>query len=524
MRVFSSKPALSALALIAAVAFPTEAISSEVRLRSSDGSVDMSGELVDVLDGYYVIRTDLGDLRISTASVSCEGDACPTLEIAVGDVTLQGSDTIGLGLMPLLLSGYATFLEADAEFENAGGRSSVALVGDSGFGDEIGVIQVNSTSSGDGLTALVNQDADIGMVARRITRNEARALKDSGAGNMVSPSQEHVVAVDSLVVIVHPSNPIQQISFDQLQDIYSGKVTNWAQLGGSDAPISVINRQEGSGTRSVFKSRIFGDDTVQTGSNQTIVNDGVTMAETVNRDPNAIGYVGYAFQRGAKALDVINECGLLTEPDSFSAKAEEYALQRRLYLYNRADLNNEQASDFIAYTTSEGADSLITKSGFIDLGVTRKVQDIDSQRAQTLLKSGEDDYERGVIREMVAEMVNYDRLSSTFRFRATSSKLDERARSDMQRLVDYLERQSGNMELVFVGFTDDTGTFDSNRELSLTRAEQVIAELRAMSDDRIDDVSMSALGFGSIAPVACNSSDAGRASNRRVEVWIRSAS
>lgn len=523
MRIRTSQTALSVVSLIAALAIPATGFAAQVQLKSSDGSVDMTGEYVDFVDGYYVLRTDLGDLRVSSDRVDCIGAGCPTFDSPDVEVQIRGSDTIGNGLMPLLLSGYANNLNAESKVQETGldGEIVATLVGESGYGDKIGSLAVTPTNSSDAFASLEDGSTDIGMSARRITRSEARALKEAGAGNMVNPAQEHLFAVDSLVVITHPSNPVDQISIEQLRDIYSGQITNWSELGGNDAPITVVNLQEGSGTRQVFKTRVFGDAASGSDISQSIVNDSITMAFLVNDDPNAIGYVGYAFQRGAKALDLINECGIVSESDSFAAKVEEYALQRRLYLYNRADLENGAANDFINYVMSGDADALIAKSGFIDLGIVTKSQDLDSQRAQTLLASGEDAYEKGIIREMMTEMVNYDRLSTTFRFRAASPRLDDRALDDMERLTAYLEGKPSTTSVLFVGFTDNTGTFDSNTELSISRAEQVVSELREFAGDRLSGINLQATGYGQLAPSACNLTDSGRAVNRRVEVWIK---
>jgi len=148
---------------------------------------------------------------------------------------------------------------------------------------------------------------------------------------MVSPTQEHIVAVDSIVIITHPSNPISDITIDQLRGIYAGNINNWSELGGKDMPISLVARQEGSGTRGVFEDRLFGDQPAVLRSDALITDDNNSMAAAVNGDEGALGFVGYAFQRGAKPVNLINECGIASTPDAFSAKTEEYAFQRRLY-------------------------------------------------------------------------------------------------------------------------------------------------------------------------------------------------
>lgn len=517
-----TRAAICAIALAAASTFPTAVLSEQVSLRSADGTVNLIGEFIDYKEDHYIIRTLLGDLRIAASRVSCEGAACPTFETTAADVQFAGTDTIGLGLMPLLLTGYAAGLDADASIKSAGtnGEIIAEIVGDSGYGDPIGSYSVSSSSSSDAFRSLLDNSAQIGMASRRILPAEARALESAGAGNMIDPNQEHIVAVDSLVVITHPSNPVSSLTIEQLQGIYSGRIKTWKQVGGTDAPIKVVNRAEGTGSRSVFDNAVFGQN-ARTGAAQVIAEDNNQMAAMVNEDVGAIGFVGFAFQRGAKPVTIVSECGIATEPDAFSAKTEEYPLQRRLYLYNRADNLSDAGRQFIRFAMSEDADGVIAKSGFIDLGVLRRPQEMDGQRARMLLDSKADAYEGGYMRAMLSQMIDYDRLSTTFRFRTGSSKLDERGQVDLERLVDYLERQGASTEILFVGFTDSVGAFDGNLNLSVERASRVIDEVRTIAGDRLSHVTMTATGYGEVAPTACNENEQGRGINRRVEVWLK---
>ena len=125
------------------------------------------------------------------------------------------------------------------------------------------------------------------------------------------------------------------------------------------------------------------------------------------------------------------------------------------------------------------------------------------------------------MQEMLEKMVAFDRLSPTFRFRTGSSKLDERGRLDMSRLIEYLETAPTGTEVNFVGFTDSVGAFEANRSLSFGRASSILDEVRQMAEGRLDHVQMRTAGFGEVAPSACNISDRGKSINRRVEVWIK---
>lgn len=497
-------------------------MAKDVVLKSADGSINLAGDLLEFTDQFYVLRTSLGDLRVSAERVRCEGDGCPVFETVEANVTIAGSDTVGLGLMPLMMEGYAAHIDADAAVATTSNPAEVvaSLVGEQGYGDDIGAIKISSTGSSDAFKALQDGSAQLGMASRRISPDEARALKASGAGNMISTSQEHIIAVDGLVMIVHPSNPVNSLTTDQVRAIYTGAVTNWSQVGGADLPIKSIARKAGSGTGAVFQDRMLGNASVAT---QTIAADNNEMATMVNDDPGAIGFVGFAFQRGAKPLSLVNECGINTTPDAFSAKTEEYALQRRLYLYNRADSADPLVSELIDFATSAEADGVVRKAGFIDLGVKSRSQGLDTARADYLQDENAGSFEGKFAADMLEKMVNYDRLSTTFRFRTGSSRLDERGVLDMKRLAEFILTQPEDSELVMVGFTDSVGAFESNLRLSSERAQAVVDQLAAAYPELSNRVSISVEGYGEVAPVACNITDTGRSINRRVEVWLKSS-
>ncbi|MCV2863751.1 phosphate ABC transporter substrate-binding/OmpA family protein [Defluviimonas sp. WL0075] len=510
-----------ATAAMLAGLLPHLGFAGEVALKSSDGTVNLVGELIEFKDDSYVIRTALGELRVAASRVRCEGDSCPTFETAAANVRITGSDTLGEGVMPLLMSGYAGYLDAEASITNTNvaGQVLASLVADAGFGDDIGSFLISSTNSGNGFEALLNKEAAIAMSSRRITPAEARALKGAGMGNMVAPTQEYIVAVDGLVVIVNPENEVETLNVQDLARIFSGEYTNWSQLGGVDLPITVVSPPEGSDSSAVLDAQIFGASPRPRPDSAIIVEDNTAVAAAVNQEPGAIGFVGFAFERGAKPVTLVNECNITVEPDSFSAKTEEYALQRRLYLYT-TEAADQMTRDFLTFAQSESADGVIAKAGFVDLGVERRAQTIDGGRAVSLLNSQVDAFEGNVIREFLAQMIQFDRLSTTFRFRLGSANLDERARLDMERLTKYLERMPEGTRVTLVGFTDDVGAFVSNQKLSQERARAVADELVGYAGTRLAGIDLTSQGYGEIAPAACNSTEAGRGINRRVEVWI----
>lgn len=517
------KTSAAAAAVAAGLLFPYAALAQDVTLTSTDGSMSLDGELLGVEDGNYVIRTTLGDLRVATSSMICEGEGCPNLETVSADVSIVGSEAIGRGMMPLMMSGFASSLAADAEIGNpTASQSVVTLIGDDGFGDEIGSYLVASTGDDNAFQALLDGEAQIGMSSRRITQDEARALRAAGAGSMVSPSQERIIAVDSMVVVTHADNPVSELTQEQLRGIFSGQISNWSAVGGPDRPINVIAQPAGTASNEYFMNFLYGEE--RPGFRpQGIAADDQSLSNVMFHDRNAISYLGYAFQRGAKPMRIVNECGIATVPDAFAAKTEEYILSRRMYLYNREDTTDAPAQAFLDFAISPEADSVIGKSGFIDLGIISRTQSEGDARYSALrgeLERYDIGFEGEIIGEMIETMQNYDRLSTTFRFRTGSSRIDERGRLDMQRLIEFLEDAPAGTEVKFVGFTDDVGAFDANQRLAVQRAAAVMDIVREEAGDRLPNIQMTTGGYGEVAPSACNVSDRGRAINRRVEVWI----
>lgn len=493
-------------------------------MRSADGTVILKGELVSFEGDTYSLTTELGALELSASRVDCQGRSCPVLETRPTDVQISGSDTVALGIMPLLLSDYADQMDAEPKAQVISARGSIQarFARSSDDNNNPGGFLVTATSSSKAFEKLNDGTADIGLASRRIKPAEADMLQGSGSGDMFSPAHEHIIAVDSLVVITHPKNPVQTLSMRQLRDIYSGKITNWSQFGGHDQPITVVARQESSATRDQFETRLFSD-AAQTADATYEARDNNAVAAKVNADPNAIGYVGYAFTRGAKPVNLINECGMKTQPDAFSAKTEEYAFQRRLYMYARSASPREDTRDFLEFATSKQADAAISKAGFIDFAIRSKLQTRESSRARALQTSSDDPFEGIVKRDMLNQMVNFERLSTTFRFPTGSAELDERASRDMARLTDYLNDQPYGTRVMFVGFSDDVGPFEPNRALSINRAEKVMNRFAEYAGGTLRSIDLTHTGFGEVAPTACNITEKGRAVNRRVEVWVSRA-
>jgi len=143
-------------------------------------------------------------------------------------------------------------------------------------------INVAGGGSGAGIKAAQEASADIGAASR--------ALKAEEEGTVVATA----IAYDGIAVVVHPSNPVSEITMEQIKQVFAGEITNWSELGGADAPITIYNREEGSGTRGAFTEIVLGEETPIT-DKAIIQNSNGAMRTAAAGDPNGIAYISFGY-------------------------------------------------------------------------------------------------------------------------------------------------------------------------------------------------------------------------------------
>ena len=206
----------------------------------------------------------------------------------------------------------------------------------------------NPTGSGSGITAVSEGRCDIGL--------SSRALKDEEkASGLVGTT----VALDGIAIIVHPDNPVSDLSIDQIAKIYTGEITNWKDVGGDDAEIVLIGREAGSGTRDGFESITDTKDSCKYRQELTSTGDVIT---TVAGNPNAIGYASLASVKDTvKALSVGG-----VAPTEATVSDGTYAVQRPFVLVTKDGTElSAAAQKFFEYATSAAAADVISAAGAV---------------------------------------------------------------------------------------------------------------------------------------------------------------
>ena len=209
-------------------------------------------------------------------------------------------------------------------------------------------VNYNPTGSGAGITAVQEGTCDIGL--------SSRALKDE---EKAAGLKETVLAYDGIAIIVHPDNPVSDLSIEQIAQLYTGEITNWKDVGGNDAQVVLIGREAASGTRDGFESITGTKDKCQYRQELTSTGDVITA---VSQNPDAIGYASLAsIKDSVKALNVDG-----VTPSEASVKDGSYKVQRPFVLVTvEGKALSETAQSFFDYVTSADAADIIAKAGAV---------------------------------------------------------------------------------------------------------------------------------------------------------------
>ena len=206
----------------------------------------------------------------------------------------------------------------------------------------------NPTGSGSGIQAVQEGRCDIGLSSRALKNAE----KEAGL-------TETVLAYDGIAMIVNPANPVEDLSLEQIADIYTGKITNWSEVGGNDSQIVLIGREAGSGTRGGFEEIVGVVDACQYRQELSSTGDVIT---TVAQNPDAIGYASLAAVKDTvKALKVAG-----VTPTEATVKDGTYTIQRPFVLATKTgEKLNDVAQAFFDYATSAEAGEIIAAAGAV---------------------------------------------------------------------------------------------------------------------------------------------------------------
>ncbi len=215
-------------------------------------------------------------------------------------------------------------------------------------------ISISASGSGDGAKALIDGSTPLAMMSREMKESEIKQAKDKGVN-----AKQILIAYDCLTPVVHPSNPVKNLTLAQLKDIYTGKITDWKEVGGAAGPISVVSRDSSSGTFEYWNEHVLKKERVYARAQMQASNGAV--AQVVAKQKSAIGYVGLAYTKnpGLKALDVEGVKGSVENTLNGT-----YPVSRGLYLYTNGEPTGDVAK-LVNFILSDAGQKIVAQVEYV---------------------------------------------------------------------------------------------------------------------------------------------------------------
>ena len=217
-------------------------------------------------------------------------------------------------------------------------------------------ITIEGSGSGNGIKALIDGTCDIANSSREMKEKELNTAKEKGIS-----VKEITVAIDMIVPVINPANPVKNLSMDQLKGIYDGSIKNWKQVGGKDENIVVISRDTSSGTYEIWHEKVMKKTDVAKDALLQASNGAIVSAIAGN--PKAVGYIGYGYIDNT--VKPVTVSGI--EPTLENGKSGKFPVSRKLYMYVDEKKISGESRKFIDYLLSPEGQKLVKEAGFISL-------------------------------------------------------------------------------------------------------------------------------------------------------------
>jgi phosphate transport system substrate-binding protein len=228
-------------------------------------------------------------------------------------------------------------------------------------GNKAAKVTVTGGGSGVGLAALVDGTTDIAMSSRKMKMAEKMKLQEAGKA-----TKEIIVAYDALAVVVNPANKVSQLTREQIEGIFTGKIKNWKEVGGDDLQIVVYSRESSSGTYEFFKEHVLNNKNYA--SSVLAMPATGSIIQSISQTKGAIGYVGLAYlEKEVKAIGVsYNKGKTFVAPSMAKAKDKTYPVIRPLYYYYLTK-SEKTVKPFIDFCLSLEGQKIVEQVGYVPL-------------------------------------------------------------------------------------------------------------------------------------------------------------
>jgi phosphate transport system substrate-binding protein len=461
------------------------AMAQDVTLSARGGGLTVEGTLLSFDGAFYRVETRFGALTVDAEGVVCAGPGCPDLTAPFAAVRIAAADGLAQGLLPALVAAFA-------------GARGYPL---STEGDTITLRDATDTRD---LAAFSIVAVDDGAAAGAVVDE----LADAALGAGTAPGLgTQVLAVDAIVAITAPDNPVERITTRDLARVLTGEITTWDALGGPAFPIVLHGLAPGADIQRAMAARLGRE--IAAGVRH---GDAAALAAAVARDPFALALTVGAAIGPARAMVLTDSCGFVLDPRPRALKAGDYPLTLSLMALTPPRRLPLILREFLDFAGSTEAQEVLAGAGLVSRAPELVPLLADDGRLSGAIRGAAGETALADLQTLARAMEGGTRLTFTFRADGETGSLDALSRQHAVDLASYL--QAGlfdGQRLMLAGFAGDAAA-------SQEAAEQVAAALAEAAPDATVDITPS--GFGASLPIACDTTAIGRQLNRRVEVWM----
>lgn len=523
---------LTVCLLVAPAALPVAA--EQVTLRMRGGAFEITGRVIERNAREWIIDApDLGRMPIDATRFECISGPCNQQEklaspagsakLETGETTWMGGSVIGTDFMPRLVRAYAQSVGATVDMQVGADPKNLQFSLADATGRKLGRVEVARQGVPQGFAALATGKADVVWASRAILPEEEQMMAAANAGSMHDAANQHVWALDAVVVVVAKENPVVSLSLDSVARIFAGQIRDWGELGLPPGRINVYAPSADMGTWSYFDTVVMRPRGLEIAKDAQRLAHATEWSDKVAADPHGIAINSIALVRKAKTVNIETSCGMVVPPSVFTAKTSEYPLARPVYFYTIGRPRNRLAAALLDFATSPQVQPVLKEARLVDQDPESVPFIAQSGRIAVALNAPTEDFDAALMSKLIADIRGARRLSLTYRFGTGGSTLDNRGSEDIQRLAALLTGPDhAGKTIMLLGFSDSVGRFDANLNTARRRAQIVRTALEAaLAGNAANGISIKDAAYGELAPVACNDNDFGRSLNRRVEVWIK---
>lgn len=470
-----------------------------ITLKSTTDAVELTGQLTDYKNGFYIVETDLGELEVDARTVTCIGSNCPETEDIASKFILAGSRDLIDQLFMSLLENYSHSIGT--------------------------TLDINVTSPNTAKLNVIGTDervyANIDVIADgNDVPSEALVVKYQTEENLIGDPQSHPFAADALVAITSLDNPIDSISLNALAMVLNGTITNWKGIGGPDVPINLYIPNLNSDLANISKRLGY---SLTTTPIAIEFDDLEELSTAVSNDPFSIGFVNFANANNTKALAIKNDCGIYVQPNPFNIQSGAYPS----VFYYSAQTPSKNIPifmrEFLEYLQNAQAHEVMKKLGYTNFSVSEKSYNNQGNRIIYGLISTTKSVPVSETRTMLTTLNGARQLSSVLRFAQDGFDLDARSTVALESFVsELLLGNYADQELIIVGYTSSLGSTGDNKRKSKAAAQIISKYIQnADSSGLLSNLQIKVVGFGEASPISCDNNALGQAINNRVEIWVK---